>query len=157
MPATSQLKACSLQRLVEAVRIFRLHPEAQIITSGAAIHDRTPNAVKVKQAAVLLGIPAHKILVEPYPKDTEEEAALIAPRIKGKTVILITNADHMIRSVNYFNQQGADVIPAPASHWVKGELNQQSWTYYFPNSNNLKQTTTAWYESLGLIVQWLKN
>ena len=36
LPATSQLFPCSLQRLVEALRIFKLHPEAQLITSGAA-------------------------------------------------------------------------------------------------------------------------
>ena len=61
LPATSELGICSLQRLVEAVRILRIHPEAQLITSGYAGHDQTSNAEKVKQAAILLGIAESKI------------------------------------------------------------------------------------------------
>ncbi|MEW6991497.1 ElyC/SanA/YdcF family protein [Colwelliaceae bacterium 6441] len=157
LPATSQLKACSLQRLVEALRIFKLHPEAQIITSGAAFNNKESNAEKVKQAAVLLGIPEHKILIESFPKDTEEEAELIAPRVIGKNVVLVTNADHMIRSVNYFEQQDVTVIPAPASNWVKDINSPKNWRYYLPSSKNLLQTTTAWYESVGLFVQWINK
>ena len=157
IPATSQLKECSLQRLVEALRVFRLYPEAQIITSGAALSDPIANAEKVKQAAMLLGVPEHKIIVESFPKDTEEEAELIAPRVIGKNVILVTNADHMIRSVNYFAKQGVTVIPAPAGNWVKGLKQDKSWGYYVPSPKALMQTTTAWYEYIGQLVQWIKT
>ncbi len=157
IPATSQLKDCSLQRLVEALRIFRLHPEAQLITSGAALSDGVANAEKVKESAILLGVPEHKIIVESYPKDTEEEAELVAPRVLGKNVVLITNADHMIRSINYFAKQGVSVIPAPAGNWVKGMDQDKSWGYYIPNPKALMQTTTAWYEYIGQLVQWLKT
>ena len=64
LPATSELGICSLQRLVEAIRIFRLHPEARLITSGYAGHDEMSNAEKVKEAAMLLGVPEKKIIVE---------------------------------------------------------------------------------------------
>lgn len=157
LPATAQLFTCSLERLVEAVRIYRLHPEAQIIASGAAFDNQESNAEKVKQAAILLGIPKHKILIESFPKDTEEEAELIAPRIKGSKAALITNADHMPRAINYFVQQGVEVIAAPANFYVKGFEQEKRWLYYLPNSQNLVQTTTAWYETLGLLVQWLKS
>jgi len=158
LPVTAQLYTCSLQRLVEAIRIANIHPEARIITSGAALGDEVANAEKVKQAAILLGINEEKIIVESFPKDTEEEAELIAPRVRGKNVILITNADHMLRSVNYFTGQGVKVIPAPASYYVKGLTQSKDWSYYaVPNPKNLTQTTTAWYEYLGLTVQWLKT
>jgi uncharacterized SAM-binding protein YcdF (DUF218 family) len=157
IPATSQLMPCSLQRLVEALRVFKLHPEAQLITSGASFDDNKSNAETVKQAAILLGVPETKILIENFPKDTEEESELIAPRVKGKNVILVTNADHMIRSVNYFEQQGVKVIAAPASNWVKNIESPKNWSYYLPKSHNLTQTTHAWYESIGLLVQWLKK
>ena len=157
LPATSQLFPCSLQRLVEALRIFKLHPEAQLITSGAAFDNNASNATNVKQAAMALGVPDEKIIVESFPKDTEEEAELIALRVQGKNVVLVTNADHMLRAVNYFKQQGVDVIPAPASNWVKNIDSYKNWSYYLPKSHNLTQTTNAWYESIGLIVQWLKS
>lgn len=158
LAATSQLKPCSLQRLVEGLRIFKLHPEAQIITSGAAFSDPMSNAEKVKQAFNLLGVPNNKIFIEPFPKDTSEEAELIAPRIIGKRAVLVTNADHMIRSVNYFEKAGANVIAAPASPWVTNVDSPKNWAYYLlPSSNKLIQTTHVWYETAGLIVQWITD
>lgn len=157
LPATSQLKPCSLQRMVEGLRVYQLHPEAQFITSGAAFSDPTPNAVMVKNALISLGVPNKKIFTHNFPKDTKEESEVIAPRIQGKNVVLVTNADHMPRSVEYFKQQGVDVIPAPASPWVKGLNQDKKWSYYLPQAQNLKQTTNAWYETLGRIVQFIIN
>jgi uncharacterized SAM-binding protein YcdF (DUF218 family) len=157
LPATSELGICSLQRLVEAIRIFRLHPEAQLITSGYKGYDEMSNAEKVKQAAMLLGIPERKIIVESYPQDTEEEAALMAPRVAGKNVVLVTNSDHMPRAIKYFQQQGINPIAAPAGKWTKGIDDEKFWPDYLPKPKNLQQTTQAWYESLGRFVQWLKS
>jgi len=157
LPATSELAVCSLQRLVEAIRILRLHPEAQLITSGYAGYDEMSNAEKVKEAAMLLGVPERKIIVESFPQDTEEEAELIAPRVTGKNVVLITNSDHMPRAIKYFQQQGINPIAAPAGKWTKGIEDEKYWPDYVPRPKNLEQTTHAWYESLGRFVQWLKS
>ncbi len=157
LPATSELKICSLQRLVEAIRISRLHPEARFIMSGYAGDDAVPNAEKVKQAAMLLGIEKRKIITESFPQDTEEEAELIAPRVMGTNVVLVTNADHMPRSMAYFEAQGINPIAAPTGYWVKDADGKKAWVYYFPSSKKLHQTTTAWYETLGRIVQWFKG
>ncbi|TWX71958.1 hypothetical protein ESZ36_01630 [Colwellia demingiae] len=157
LPVTSQLKTCSLQRMVEALRIYQLHPEARIITSGYGEYNPVSNAETVKQSLVLLGVPAQKIITENFPKDTEEEAQLIAPRVQGTQVILVTNADHMPRSINYFQAEGIYPIAAPTGYWVKNPESSKSWGHYIPNSKKLEQTTIAWYESLGLIVQWFKS
>lgn len=157
LPVTSQLGTCSLQRMVEALRIYQLHPEARIITSGYSSSNEVSNAEMVKQALVLLGVPSQKIVTENFPKDTEEEALLIAPRVLGTQVVLVTNADHMPRSMNYFEAQGVYPIAAPTGYWVKNINADNNWSYYVPNSRKLDQTTTAWYETLGLIVQWFKS
>ncbi|PCH97026.1 MAG: hypothetical protein COB83_03910 [Gammaproteobacteria bacterium] len=157
LPVTAQLSIGSLQRLVEALRIYKLHPEAKIITSGHHSIDSVSNAQKVKQSLVLLGIPAQKIITENFPKDTEEEAQLISPRVIGSTVVLVTNADHMPRAMKYFQAQGVEPIPAPTGHWVKNINSPKNWGYYIPSSKKLQQTTMAWYESLGRFVQWLKG
>ncbi len=157
LPVTSQLANCSLQRMVEALRIYQLHPEARIITSGYGGHNPVSNADTVKQSLVLLGVPARKIITENFPKDTEEEAQLIAPRVQGTQVILVTNADHMPRSINYFQAEGIYPIAAPTGYWVKNPASSKSWGYYMPDSKTLQQSTIAWYESLGLIVQWFKS
>ena len=157
LPVTSQLKTCSLQRLVEAIRISRLHPEARLIMSGYAGDDPVPNAEKMRQAAILLGMNNKKIITESFPKDTEEEAALIAPRVIGSNVVLITNANHMPRAINYFQRQGINPIAAPTGYWVKDIEGDKAWNYYLPSAHKLSQTTAVWYETLGRIVQWLKN
>lgn len=157
LPVTSQLYNCSLQRMVEALRIYQLHPEARIITSGYGGDNLISNAETVKQSLVLLGVPAQKIITENFPKDTEEEAELIAPRVQGTQVVLVTNADHMPRSINYFKAQGIYPIAAPTGYWVKNRESNKSWAHYMPSSKKLEQSTIAWYESLGLIVQWFKS
>jgi len=157
LPVTSQLANCSLQRMVEALRIYQLHPEARIITSGTGGHSPISHAETVKQSLVLLGVPSQKIITENFPKDTEEEAQLIAPRVQGTQVILVTNAEHMPRSMNYFQTEGIFPIAAPTGYWVKNPDGDKSWGYYIPSSKTLNQSTVAWYESLGLVVQWFKS
>lgn len=157
LPVTSQLKVASLQRLVEALRIYKIHPEARIITSGFAGNDPVSNAEKMKQSLVLLGVSEQKIITENFPKDTEEEALLISPRVQGSNVVLITNADHMPRSMKYFQLQGVFPIAAPTGYWVRGLNNITSWRDYTPSSKKLEQTTVLWYESLGRFVQWIKT
>lgn len=156
LPVTSQLNSDALQRLVETIRVYNLHPEARIITSGHHSLDPLSHAQKMKQALMLLGIEDQKILTENFPKDTEEEAELISPRVQGSNVVLVTNADHMPRAMQYFQTQGVYPIAAPTGFWVKNINTPKGWKYYSPNSKTLQQTTTAWYESLGLFVQWLK-
>ena len=157
LPVTNQLSVDSLQRLVEVIRIYKLHPEAKIITSGHHNVDSVSHAQKMKQAFVLLGIPEQKIITENFPKDTEEEAQLISPRVLGSNVILVTNAEHMPRAMKYFQTQGVYPIAAPTGHWVKNINSPKNWRYYIPSSKKLQQTTIAWYESLGRFVQWLKG
>ena len=157
LPATIQLESCALQRLVEAIRIYRMYPNATIITSGNSFAQGSSHAQTVKNAAISLGVPADKIVTENFPKDTEEEAELIAPRVQGSHVVLVTNADHMPRAMQYFKQQGITAIAAPASYMVKKSAYPVGWQYFIPKSSALAQTTVAWYETLGRAWQWLKQ
>ncbi|QOL24580.1 YdcF family protein [Thalassotalea sp. LPB0316] len=157
MPALSQLKDCSLARVVEAVRLYRLQPNLTIITSGSNFDERISNAQMVKRAAIELGVPSSKILTENYPLDTEEEAQLIAPRVQGKGVILVTSANHMPRAVKYFEHYGVDVTPAPTHFLVKDFYGEKNLGYYLPRPSALEKSTRALYESLGQLWQWLKT
>lgn len=157
LPAIAKLKACSLQRLTEAMRIANMHPSAQIITSGHLINSPISNAKVMKDAAIELGFNGDKIIVEGFAKDTEEEAELIALRATSKTLVLVTNASHMPRSVNYFKHYGLDVIPAPTGHLVKGLQIEKSWQYYMPQLSALEKTSRAFYAYLSLAWQWIKS
>ncbi|OUS31420.1 hypothetical protein A9Q98_03100 [Thalassotalea sp. 42_200_T64] len=154
---SQELKICSLQRLVEGIRIAKLHPQATIVTSGWSSNDKSSNADKVKQAAIELGIEAEKIIAESRPKDTEDEAMYIAPLLIDKTFVLVTNANHMPRSMAYFEKQGVTPIPAPTGFYVKDVDSNMPFLEYFPQPNELEKSQIAWYETLGRIWQWLKS
>ena len=82
--------------------------------SGSAGHNPESNAEKMKEAAILMGLDKNRIFTENFPRDTEDEAELIAPRVKDSQVALITNADHMRRSINYFKAKGVIMLsPRP--------------------------------------------
>lgn len=157
LAAIQELKICSLQRLTEGLRIANLHPEAIMITSGAAFYDVSSNAEKVKQAAIELGFDGDNIITETRPKDTEDEALYISPLLIDKNFVLITNANHMPRSMTYFQNQGVNPIAAPTGFYVKDFTGDKRWQDYFPDPNQLNKSTTSWYETLGLIWQWIKG
>jgi uncharacterized SAM-binding protein YcdF (DUF218 family) len=146
LPVIAQLKVCSLQRLMEAHRIFQLHPEAKLITSGYI-----SNTNAVKQAAISIGVPSESILTENRPKDTKEEALFLSTLLKGKTFALVTNADHMERAYSYFRDQNLSPVAAPAGFMYKAE--PQSILGHSPKVSVLQQTTRALYEILGQIAQ----
>lgn len=157
LPAISKLKSCSLQRLNEALRIANMYPNAQVITSGHLVNSPISNAQVMKEAAVELGFDENKVIVEGFAKDTEEEAELIALRATRKNLVLVTNASHMPRAVNYFKHYGLDVIPAPTGHMVKGLELDKSWQYYMPQLTALEKTSRAFYAYLSLAWQWIKS
>lgn len=157
LSVTSQLKPCSLQRLVEGMRILKLHPEATLIASGYSSSDPVPNAQKVKEAAMALGIKDNKIITESYPRDTQEEAELISPRVKGTNVVLVTDAYHLPRAMRYFEIEGVNAIPAPAGFFVKDINAQKNWLYYWPTSESFYQSSILWYEAMGRAWQWIAN
>lgn len=155
LPVIAQLQTCSLQRLMEGFRVYQLHPEATLITSGYAASDIETNAIKVKRAAISLGIPKDKIITKPSPKDTQEEAEIISPLLKNKRFALVTNASHMPRAAQYFVALGLNPIPAPTGFLMKGE--STSFLGNMPKVSTLEQTTIIWHEVLGQFVQWLKR
>lgn len=164
LPVNSRLYPCSLERAVEAYRIHTLHPEAKIITSGSGFNNEFSNAEIVRDTLVLLGVDADKIKTEGRPKDTGEEAKLISKHVLNEQVVLVTNANHMPRSMNYFIEHGVNVTAAPTGYYVRQftHFNRQydttnNWDYYVPHVRKTQQTTVVWYEWLGLIVQWLKS
>ncbi len=155
LPVIAELKTCSLERLMEAHRVSLLHPEALLITSGYAFTDEVSNAQKVKEAAISIGIPADKIIIEERPKDTEEEAELLYPLLKNKRFVLVTNAIHMPRAYRYFQKENLSPLLAPTNLLYKGESSEMLSN--LPNVSTLEKTTRALYELLGRIAQRLTS
>lgn len=120
-------------RVSEAARVFNLVPDAWIISSGGPVHAGSgapTTGGAMRNALVMLGVPASRILVEGQSLSTRDEAMLTAPLLRsiGAThVILVTSDFHMRRSLATFRAAGIDAAPAiaqdpmrahPLSEWV---------------------------------------
>jgi uncharacterized SAM-binding protein YcdF (DUF218 family) len=152
MPITSQLGKGSVIRLIEGVRIQRLNPGSRLIVSGyPGLWDSIPNAVVMARVACALGVDSTAIIVEPRPKDTEEESAAIQKIVGVQPFVLVTSASHMKRAVALFRRLGCNPIPAPTDFETHRGKNPFALV---PSSEGLKKSEIWFYETVGII--WLK-
>ncbi|QBH95817.1 envelope biogenesis factor ElyC [Limnobaculum zhutongyuii] len=150
---SSNLFPNSLPRVTEGVRLYRQHPGAKMIFTGAeAISNPLPNAKVAALVAESLGVPEQDIIVLPQAKDTIEEAQAVAQIAQQKTLLLVTSANHLPRAMRIFQKEGLNPIPAPANQLATlGPLNP--WEKAFPSAFYLSHSERAWYETLGNL--WL--
>ena len=151
-PVTSELSPTAIVRLAEGVRIYRLNPGSKLIFTGfhGVIEDPVSYPEKLRELAIALGIPEQDIIIFNGPRDTIEEAEVIADNFPGKSLVLVTTAVHMPRALLLFHQVGLDPIPAPTEHLNKPF---KSW-WTFPTAKALAQTEYWAHEQLGLL--WVK-
>lgn len=152
LPPTSQLNHTSRTRLVEALRLYFMYPDATLLLSGGHLQpDRPSNALIMSQAAQSLGVPKTKIQLFEYNQSTHDEAVSIAPVIRDKTAFLVTSANHMPRAMDIFRTVGAYPIPAPADFKAKQPYFSRPALSYFPHVDALAKSHLALHEWLGRV------
>lgn len=120
LPATMNLSATTLARLVEGIRIYTHLNRAILITSATSKNGIKSQAELAKEAAVSLGVNEQKIQILETPTSTLEEAIAFKEKFgTNKNVILVTSAMHMPRAVEIFEDQGIQVLPAPTDYLYK--------------------------------------
>ncbi|MCL6584888.1 MAG: envelope biogenesis factor ElyC [bacterium] len=149
IPTSSQLDEDALARLVEGIRIYRKHRGSKLILSGGSIFDPIPHAYVLARVAQELGVSESDIIIEPWSKDTRDEALLIKPIVGPERFILVTSASHMSRSMALFQNLGLNPIPAPAGYLAKDEQ-RLSISSFFPSARNLRKAERVFYEYLGI-------
>ncbi len=155
LPATSQLGSASLARLIEGIRLYRLHPGSRLVFSGGAVFSPKAEAATMQAAALELGVAAQTITIEDTSLDTAEEATNLAPLLRGKRFLLVTSAAHLPRAMALFRRQGLTPIAAPTDYRVKYGP-QHGPGSYLPGAISLRKTETALHEYLGLAWVWLR-
>lgn len=146
LPLTGQLNPSGIIRLTEGIRIYRLNPGSKLVFTGYKARDPESYADKIKELALALGVPGEDILAFTGPKDTAEEAQLIAENFADKRLVLVTSALHMPRAMTLFQQQGLTPTPAPTEHLAKPVRSK----WLFPNARSLARTQYWLHEQLGL-------
>ena len=152
IPPAAQLNSSALFRLTEGMRILSNNPEAMLFVSGYAgqVDPRT-HADVMQQVAISLGVAQSRIKAFPEPQDTEAEAKIMAPLLKGKPFALVSEAAHLPRAMRFYQEQGLDPIPAPA---YRLNAEYSDWRI---ESRALYKTERAIYELLGQGWQLFKS
>ncbi len=148
-PITSELSPTAIVRLVEGIRIYRLNPGSKLIFTGfkGLNEDSVSYPEKLRELALALGLPTEDILVFNGPRDTMEEAELIAANFSSTALVLVTTAVHMPRALDLFHRVGLDPIPAPTEYLSKPF---KSW-WVFPTGKTLEHSEYWAHERLGLL------
>lgn len=122
LPANSMLSLVSIGRLVEGIRIARLLNNSILVISGTSKNAMESLVAVGKRAAMSLGFDSTRVELLETPTSTQQEAeAFVKHYGKDKMLILVTDAIHMPRSVQFFLDQGILVYPTPTNYLVKNE------------------------------------
>jgi len=159
LPASAQLSAIGLQRLVEGIRLWRQYPMAQLVTSGALSEGRSQAEIAAG-IAVELGVPNTQISQLRQARNTEEEAAAFAAEFAAMapsgSVLLVTSASHMPRAMQAFRHEGLSPIAAPTAHRaVARSFNRP--TDFAPSATDLATTEYVLHEWFGQLWAWLRG
>ena len=153
LSATSQLRACSLYRLMEGVRVMRANPGSQLLLSGGS-KEEFSNAEAMLEVARAIGVDTARVILQTESRDTEEEAIAVKAVVEDKAFALVTSAYHMRRALRIFANQNLHPVAAPTEHFVKRSGNSGYWFSWFPRAVHLRKTELYWYETLGY--WWLR-
>ncbi|WP_298771536.1 ElyC/SanA/YdcF family protein [uncultured Shewanella sp.] len=158
LPITSQLTYTSSLRVVEAVRIWHLNPQAQLLLTGyAGVSARRSTAEMHRALALSLGVPASHIQINDQPRDTEEEVLLIKRIVGSQKVAVVTTANHMRRTMGFYEQENMNVVSAPTMHMSRKILSPFNVTQLYPEVQNLQLSTWAIHEWLGIAWKKIKS
>lgn len=161
-PVTSLLSSAGLMRLAEGIRAYRLNSGSKLLLSGYSVSDAISHAQALKRVAIHFGVPEEDMILAGDVKDTKEEADHWSQVASGKTLVLVTSASHMPRSMYLFKQtiaeQGLDlaVIPAPTDY-ISHKTSNLRWKDWFPSGRNIYNVERAWHEYLGIFWAFLAS
>ncbi len=105
------------------------------------------------QLAEELGVSHQDIMLDRQSRDTEEEALHIAPIVRKRPFILVTEASHMPRPMALLRRQGTQPIADPIDFRTSSSKPSEPQDL-FPDAEKLRGTQRACYEYLGLA--WAK-
>ncbi len=142
----------ALARLRYASRLHRKTNLPILISGGNADANGAHDAEAESMARALredFSVPVK--WTETKSSTTAENAKFSAKILKQEnisTVLLVTDAMHMSRSILSFEANGLNVIPAPTIFFSARKL---SWNSLLPTAESLRRSYYATYEWLGLI------
>jgi uncharacterized SAM-binding protein YcdF (DUF218 family) len=139
-------------RLLFAVAAYKAGRAPVIVATGGANEGFAPEAQLMRDILVTMGVPLEAIVLEPRNRVTLDNTRFTRQTLISmdvKSVLLVTSAFHMRRSILVFDALDIEVTAAPTDFQiVKGDI---SFWHFLPNVKALQHTTWAMHEFVGYL------
>jgi uncharacterized SAM-binding protein YcdF (DUF218 family) len=138
--------------------LYRQWRPLPVFVSGGGSNNDGSYARAMAQLVEAEGIPKAEIVLEEKSRNTHENAVFTARLLRERgfhTIVLVTEADSMLRAEKCFHKEGMTVVPAPFRHRTLGydfaDL-LPSWQAVRRNERTLHELGgLAWYKLRGWI------
>lgn len=160
-------------RIIYAAWLYKQGKVAHLLLSGSnapesGLATAPPEAEVMASLLQIMGVPKKALWLESRSRNTQENATESRKILEQQgihSIILVTTALHMPRSVRLFEQQGLQVIPAPTDFMVTDD----DWAYYtqpsidvqlmnlLPSADDLALTSRAIKELLGALFYQVRS
>ena len=154
-PVSSHLGYPAMQRLAEGVRLHNLLPGSKLVLSGGMLSFGKKECETMRDMALGMGVEESGIILEGESRDTASQAVQLKAILQDKPFLLVTSANHMLRSVTLLAGQGLDPIPAPTAFTLSANYEDPDAFYFpFPAPAYLGTSHRALHEHVGSL--WAK-
>lgn len=157
-------------RVIYGAQLYREGKAPLVIASGGRIEWRgggPSESADMAELLKMLGVPAFAILQDPTSLNTYQNAVNVRKILQERgirRILLVTSAMHMPRSLQIFQRQGINAIPAPTDFLIsQEELKEPNSSpeaimlSLVPDTDRLNKTTQALKEYIGMVVYRLRG
>ncbi len=105
----------TLSRIVTGVELARRLKAPLVLCggNGEPFSTKVNDADAMARAAIALGMPRARLIVEDRSRNTLENAHAVRALLTGDRIVLATSAYYLRRATAFFSRRGFTVIPAP--------------------------------------------
>jgi uncharacterized SAM-binding protein YcdF (DUF218 family) len=144
-------------RVLHAARIFKMGLAPRIISTGGdagmALYESPCGAQINAMILKEIGVDSDAVILEKKARNTHEHASYVAKILDSlhlkKSIILVTSATHMARSVAVFKKYGGYTIYTAPTDYQTANTIYNSITDFFPSSGALELSTNVLHEYYG--------
>jgi len=143
----------TLNRMLAAAKLQMNKDIPIIVSHGKDFKSSLSKGSVIERYLVEFGIPRSMIILEERSRNTFENAKYsieICTKNEFKVPILVTSAYHLKRSILCFNKIEKKVVAYPA-HFLSWKNREYSWESFLPKNKNLRNSSIAIKEYLGLV------
>ncbi|CAM3294656.1 YdcF family protein [Aquirufa ecclesiirivi] len=153
-------------RMMQTFQLYQQGSIKKILITGGNTSisnltiDNSNESVNVKRLLIKMGVPSHDIFIENKARNTFENALYSSQMLKNylehDTVVVITSAMHLRRSIKCFEKQGFKIRPY-AADILKKDTPQGILSYLKPSEKSLQTNYQLLREIVGMIVYKLQG